>query len=100
MGQPVATWRLSTLQTSDALDSSTTVNATLVGADDPTADPPPFAQVELLPLAPGGQTTVEFPPVEVQAETLYEVRVTLELANPDADLTDNEVRVQFTVNAP
>lgn len=77
-----------------------TVEATLVGADDPTADPPPFAQMELLPLAPGGQTTVEFPPVEVQADTLYEVRVTLELTNPDADLTDNEVRVQFTVNAP
>lgn len=77
-----------------------TVEATLVGADDPSSDPPPFAQVEVPILAPGGQTTVEFPPVEVVADTLYEVRVTLELANPDADLTDNEVRIQFTVNAP
>lgn len=77
-----------------------TVNATLIGADDPVSEPPPFAQIEVPPLAPGGQTTVEFPPVEVQPELLYEVRVSLQLANPDADLTDNEVRVQFTVNAP
>jgi hypothetical protein len=77
-----------------------TVEATLIGADDPVSDPPPFAQVEVPVLAPGGQTTVEFPPVEVQPELLYEVRISLELSNPDADLTDNEVRVQFTVNAP
>jgi hypothetical protein len=75
-----------------------TLNATLVGGEEVVADPPPFAQVEVPVLQPGGQTTIEFPAVEVMAETLYEVRVALELANPDSDLTDNEVRVQFTVN--
>lgn len=75
-----------------------TLNATLVGGEEVVADPPPFAQVEVPVLQPGGQTTIEFPAVEVVAETLYEVRVALELANPDSDLTDNEVRVQFTVN--
>lgn len=77
-----------------------TVNATLIGVDDAVSDPAPYAQVEVPPLEPGGQTTIEFPPVELEPETLYEVRVILELANPDADLTDNEVRIQFTVNAP
>lgn len=74
-----------------------TLNATLVGAET-VSDPPPFAQVEVPVLQPGGQTTIEFPEAQVEADTLYEVRVALELANPDSDLTDNEVRVQFTVN--
>lgn len=77
-----------------------TLNATLVGVDEVASEIPPFAQVEVPPLAPGGQTTIEFPPVDLEPEILYEVRVVLELANPDSDLTDNEVRIQFTVNAP
>jgi hypothetical protein len=77
-----------------------TVNATLVGVDESASEIAPFAQVEVPALAPGGQTTIEFPAVSLEAETLYEVRVVLELANPDSDLTDNEVRIQFTVNAP
>lgn len=77
-----------------------TVSATLLGGADAVAEAPPFAQVEVPPLEPGGQTTIEFPEVEVLADTLYEIRVFLELSNPDADLTDNEVRIQFTVNAP
>ena len=75
-----------------------TLNATLVGGEEAVADSPPFAQVEVPVLQPGEQTTIEFPQVEVEAETLYEVRVALQLANPDSDLTDNEVRIQFTVN--
>ena len=53
---------------------------------------------EIPPLAPNGQTAVEFPPLAVDAETLYQVDVKLVVVNPDSDLTDNELSVQFTVN--
>lgn len=61
---------------------------------------PVVSVMEVPPLQPGGQTTIEFAPVEVLPETLYEVDVELELSNPDSDLTDNQLRVQFTVNSP
>jgi hypothetical protein len=61
---------------------------------------PVVAIMEVPVLRPGGQTTIEFPPVPLIPETLYEVEVILELTNPDTDLTDNQLRVQFTVNAP
>ncbi len=61
---------------------------------------PVVSVMEVPVLRPGGQTTIEFPPVEVLPETLYEVDVVLELTHPDIDLTDNQLRVQFTVNAP
>lgn len=61
----------------------------------------PLVSVGEVPvLQPGGQTTVEFSPVDVLPETLYEVDVFLELSAPDSDTTDNQVRVQFTVNSP
>lgn len=56
--------------------------------------------MEVAPLRPDAQTTVTFPPLELLPETLYEVTVVLDLANPDADMTDNEMRVQFRVNTP
>jgi hypothetical protein len=59
---------------------------------------PVLAQAEVPPLRPGGQTTVEFSEVEVLPDILYEILVELELANPDNDMTDNEIRVQFAVN--
>jgi hypothetical protein len=59
---------------------------------------PVLATVAEVPiLAPGGQTTIQFDPVEVTPDTLYEVLVVLDLTHPDADMTDNEIRVQFTV---
>ena len=56
------------------------------------------AQAEVPPLQPDGQTTIQFAEVEVLAETLYEIEVVLDLTNPDSDMTDNQVLVQFTVN--
>lgn len=85
--------------TGNVASAPETVSATLLGGADAAAEAPPFAQVEVPPLEPGSQTTIEFPEVEVLPEILYEVRVFLELTNPDSDLTDNEVRIQFTVNA-
>lgn len=61
---------------------------------------PVVSVMEVPVLQPGGQTTIEFPPVEVLPDTLYEVDVVLELSNPDADMTDNQIRVQFTVSSP
>lgn len=64
-------------------------------------DTEPLVSVSEVPvLQPGAQTTIEFSPVEVVPETLYEVEVVLELSAPDSDTTDNQVRVQFTVNSP
>ncbi|MFP3883557.1 MAG: hypothetical protein ACLFWH_14750 [Actinomycetota bacterium] len=60
---------------------------------------PVVANAEVPALEAGEQTAVEFSPLEVIPDTLYEVRVTLELGNPDADMTDNELRVQFTVSS-
>ena len=60
----------------------------------------PLVSVEEVPvLQPGGQTTIAFSAVDVLPETLYEVDVVLELTAPDSDTTDNQVRVQFTVNS-
>ncbi|MGH3650913.1 MAG: hypothetical protein ACRDU9_09420, partial [Acidimicrobiia bacterium] len=70
-----------------------TVNMTFNGGAEPV-----LAQAEVPPLQPDGQTTIAFPPVEVLPETLYEILVELILSNPDSDLTDNDLRVQFTVN--
>lgn len=67
----------------------------LTGGADPVV-----SVMEVPVLQPGGQTTIEFAPVDVLPETLYEVDVQLELSNPDSDLTDNQRRVQFTVNTP
>lgn len=60
---------------------------------------PVVATVEVPALQPEGQTTIEFEPLEVLPETLYEVSISLELSNPDADMTDNEKRVQFTIDS-
>lgn len=59
---------------------------------------PIVATAAVPPLEPRGQTTIQFDPLEVVPDTLYEVLVKLELSNPDSDMTDNEKRVQFTVN--
>jgi hypothetical protein len=59
-----------------------------------------ISQEEVPPLQPDGQVTIEFHEVALLADHVYVVRVRLELANPDSDLTDNELSIQFTVNAP
>ena len=69
------------------------VTMTLEGGAEPLV-----TLVEVPPLQPDGQTTVDFPNVDVLPDTLYEVRVELQLSNPDNDLTDNLLRVQFTVS--
>ncbi len=59
----------------------------------------PFrTNAEVPSLDPNGQTTVSFPAIAVVPDTLYEVSVGLVVVNPDADLTDNALTVQFTVN--
>lgn len=67
----------------------------LAGGEEPV-----LAEAAVPPLEPDGQTTVTFDALEVIPDTLYEVGVELVLANPDSDLTDNTLRVQFTVNPP
>ena len=71
------------------------VRLELLGGPEPIVE-----TVEVPPLQPDRQTTITFPELELLPETLYEVTVTLDLSNPDADMTDNEMRVQFRVNAP
>lgn len=66
-----------------------------VGTEDPLA----VATEEVPALQPDGQTTVEFEPLELDPDIVYEVRVALELSNPDSDLTDNERTVEFTISA-
>lgn len=64
-----------------------------------TAGEEPTASVAAVPvLLPDGQTTIIFEPVEVIPDTLYQVEMELVLTNPDSDLTDNTLVVQFTVN--
>ncbi len=58
-----------------------------------------LSQMEVPPLEPEEQTTVSFSEIPVESDTLYEVFVELVLTGPDSDLTDNTLRVQFTVNA-
>jgi hypothetical protein len=60
---------------------------------------PVVATAEVPALQPDGQTTIEFEPLTVLPETLYTVRMALELSNPDSDPTDNAKQVQFTVDA-
>ncbi len=69
------------------------VRLTLEGGAEPVV-----AEQEIPPLQPNGQTTIQFPELEVVPDTLYEARVELQLTNPDTDMTDNMQRVQFTVN--
>ncbi len=71
------------------------VTLELLGGAEPVVE-----TVEVPVLQPDRQTTITFSELELLPETLYEVTVTLELTNPDADMTDNEMRVQFRVNAP
>lgn len=64
-----------------------------------TGGPEPIRTNSEIPaLSPSGQTTVVFPAVAVEVDTLYEVSVALVVVDPDADLTDNSLSVQFTVN--
>lgn len=55
-------------------------------------------EAEIPVLQPNGQTTITFDALAVEAETLYEVKVALVITGVDSDLTDNELRIQFTVN--
>lgn len=70
------------------------VQMTLQGGAEPVV-----AVVEVPPLQPNGQTTVEFPAVDVVPEAPYSIRVELVLTNPDTDASDNMRQVDFTVNA-
>jgi hypothetical protein len=55
-------------------------------------------QGDVSPLDPNQQVTLVFEPMEVEAGGLYEVVAELVLTGDDANLTDNEVSVEFTVN--
>jgi hypothetical protein len=55
-------------------------------------------EAEIPALRPNGQTTIEFEPLPVEAEILYEVQVEIIVNGLDSDITDNELRTQFTVN--
>jgi len=55
-------------------------------------------EAEIPVLQPNGQTTITFEAMAVEPETLYEVTMALVLTGVDSDLTDNELRIQFTVN--
>jgi len=98
-GQPVVpsteTLRFSAVVTNSGNVTSDpeTLKLTLSGGSEPVV-----AEEEVLELAPQGQTTIQFEPIAVEAETLYEVLVELVVAGLDADLTDNSLRIQFTVN--
>lgn len=61
---------------------------------------PVLSQEEVPPLPPDSQITIVFEPVPLEPDTLYEVLIALVVAGLDSDLTDNELRVQFTVNEP
>jgi len=56
-------------------------------------------EAEIPALRPNGQTTIEFEPLPVEPEILYEVQVEIIVNGLDSDTTDNELRTQFTVNA-
>lgn len=60
---------------------------------------PIVVSAEVPVLQPDGQTTIQFDAVELLAETPYQVSVTLELSNPDANPDDNTQSVQFIINA-
>lgn len=70
-----------------------TLELTLTGGSEPIT-----TNSEIAELSPSGQTTVIFAAIDVEPDTLYEVEVKVVVVNPDADLTDNSQRVQFTVN--
>jgi hypothetical protein len=70
-----------------------TLAMTLTGGAEPI-----LAQVEVPALSPDGQATVEFDPVAVEPDVLYEILIELIVNGLDSDLTDNTLRAQFTVN--
>jgi hypothetical protein len=70
------------------------VNLTLTGGEEPVT-----ASLEVPTLRPSGQVTLEFAPLPVEPEIPYEVFVQLTVSGVDADTTDNERLVPFTVNA-
>ncbi|MFZ0014581.1 MAG: hypothetical protein WAL25_10765 [Acidimicrobiia bacterium] len=55
-------------------------------------------EAEIPALRPNGQTTIEFEPLPVDPEILYEVEVEIIVNGLDSDTTDNQLRTQFTVN--
>lgn len=57
------------------------------------------ATVEVPPLDPGGQITIEFDPMHVDADIPYAVTAELLLTGVDTTLSDNTKRSEFTVNA-
>lgn len=70
-----------------------TVLLTLIGGPDQVR-----LQDVVAPLDPNQQVTLVFEPVAVDTGGLYEVVAELVVTGDDANLTDNEVRVEFTVN--
>ena len=55
-------------------------------------------EAELAPLQPNKQVTIIFDPLEVEPGGIYEAAAVLEITGQDLDDSDNEIRVQFTVN--
>jgi hypothetical protein len=70
-----------------------TVTMTLRGGEEPVV-----ASVEVPALRPNAQTTVQFEPLPVVADLIYEVEMELVVSGPDSDRDDNIRRIKFTVN--
>lgn len=100
-GQPVVpgteTIAFSTVVSNAGNVASTpeTLTMTLNGGVEPVV-----VQAEVPALQPDGQTTILFEPVEIEPDVLYEIVMDLIVTGLDSDLTDNTLRVQFTVNIP
>lgn len=67
---------------------------TLTGASDPVE-----LTMTIPPLNPGAQTTVEFEPIPVTADELYEVTAEIKVVGLDTDFEDNVLQVMFLVNS-
>lgn len=55
-------------------------------------------QADVPPLQPNQQVTIIYDALEVEPSGVYEVAAVLAITGEDANLDDNEIRVQFTVN--
>lgn len=69
------------------------LSLTAVGGGEPITLSAPIPQLE-----PGAQTTVSFDPMPVEPGEAYEVAAVINVVNPDANIEDNERRVEFRVN--
>lgn len=66
-------------------------------AVDEGGDPITMA-LQVAPLEPGDQTTLEFDPMPVSPGQAYEIAAVINVQQPDSNIEDNEIRVGFRVN--